>query len=102
MKSKQYAGIGLAAALLLVITAPAFGAGYMKYDGVKGESSETQQAPAGQDVTSGDTEQKTGLLLPAVQKVRSTPPQSSDRKAAPATRGSKGKVEANWKVEKGE
>ncbi len=102
MKSGQYAGIGLAAALLLIVTTPVFGAGYMKFDGVDGEARDTQEAPARQGVSSGDTERKTGLLLPAVQKARSPSPQRSDSGAAPAAKGSKGNVEANWKVEKGE
>src|SRR5690606_10891194 len=50
----------------LLITAPAFSAAYMKFDGVNGES--TQPAPA-RTVKAPDGNNQ-ALLLPAVQQVR--------------------------------
>lgn len=84
----------------LALSQPALAAGYLKIGDIKGESTRSdQQKPNNQDVKSGQTDQPAGLLLPAVQQVREAAPRPrpNDSKG-----NKKGKVEASWKVEKGE
>lgn len=84
------------ASVLLVVSiaaaAPAYSAAYMKFDGVKGDSSQNPNPPSG-NVTSSETPKPAGLLVPAVQKVR---------EAANTEGKKKGNVEYEWKVEAGE
>lgn len=95
----------LAIASLIIVTAPAFSAGYIKIDGVEGESHSPAPAPAEKRVAKPE-EQPTALLLPAVQKAQEPSSalllpavQKAQEPAKP--RPTKGKVEASWKVEEG-
>jgi len=80
------------------------GAGYLKIEGIKGESKAAQQEaqPKGTPARKGmqdlkaNNDKKAGLLLPAVQSVREPAGKSSSKAGK-----SKGKVEATWKVEEG-
>jgi len=96
--------LALVMVALLAFASPVFAAGFMKYDGVDGESKKTESGPsATQTLDSGETAKPAGLLLPAVQKVRSSAAKSETDKVDDDDRNSKkGKVEYNWKVEEGE
>jgi hypothetical protein len=85
--------------LLMSFSSAAFSAGYIKFDGVDGESKSSRSAPAAETNKIQDNQTKpAALLLPAVQKVREAASTDSG-----STSGSKkkGKVEASWKVEEG-
>jgi len=75
-------------------------AGFMKYDGVDGESKSSTRPgnphAAGQRVQQPQAKPRS-LLLPAVQKARNAP-----QKPQPAPSNSGGNAETTWKVEKGE
>ena len=90
---KPHLTLGLSILIALSLVSFSHAAGYLKFDGVDGESRRSPSAPAPAkelDKSSPKT-QETGLLLPAVQKVRSG-----------SSGNQKGNVETEFKVEKGE
>ncbi|MFO7603172.1 MAG: hypothetical protein R6X06_05070 [Gammaproteobacteria bacterium] len=79
----------------LVLAAPAYSAGYIKLDGVDGESKPKNQSAPARGIKGNETPKPATLLLPAVQKAR-------EGKADNASKAKKkGNVEYNWKVEEG-
>ncbi|MDT8388639.1 MAG: hypothetical protein RQ736_14125 [Thiogranum sp.] len=79
--------------LLMTLSSGAFSAGYIKFDGVDGESKDTRPAPGAETKKiQPDQDKPAGLLLPAVQKAR---------EASSSTSPEKGKVENTWKIEEG-
>ncbi|WP_101758269.1 hypothetical protein [Oceanicoccus sp. KOV_DT_Chl] len=78
--------------LTIIASQSAFSAGYLKFDGIDGESTEKSGAPSQQTPSAVSSAQKppSALLLPAVQAARE----------AARTKG--GNAETTWKVEKGE
>ncbi|TQV73599.1 hypothetical protein FLL45_12050 [Aliikangiella marina] len=86
--------------------AQASAAAYVKYDGVDGESKDSKPTSKVRQLDKASPK-AAGLLLPAVQKVRSSTIKPSKRKVTrkPAKSQSgkkKGNVEYVWKVEEGE
>ena len=100
MKTRQSASV--AAILALGGSLAVQAAGYMKFDGVDGEAKSAPapqgQPAAGQQRLQQAPQEPRGLLLPAVQKAREAPA----RPSASATEKTRGNVETEWKVEKGE
>lgn len=94
MKTKQIVAATFTT-LLMTLSSTAFSAGYIKFDGVDGESKNSQATPSSETRAIQNTQNKpAALLLPAVQKAREA--------ARPSTSSpKKGKVEADWKVEEG-
>lgn len=81
--------------LLMSLSSAVFSAGYIKFDGVDGESKDTRSSSTETKKIQNNQNKPAALLLPAVQKAR-------EAAARPdSTSPKKGKVEASWKVEEG-
>jgi hypothetical protein len=105
MAMKRYRVFITTALITLCLASSAYSAGYMKIGDIKGESTKETPAPTPtQRVDDGNTTTETGLLVPAVQKVRDRPDSGSQEtgKDQPAPGKKKGNVEYGWKVEEGE
>jgi hypothetical protein len=74
----------LALTITLAVSSPAFSAGYLKYDGVKGETKQKD---------SGTPSKVKGKEQDKARAKTKTPQESKGKK--------KGNVEMNWKVEEG-
>lgn len=90
---------GLTLTIAMVVAGSAHSAGYLKIGDIKGESTRTAPTaptavPDQQQVDSGNGA-KTAMLLPAVQSAREAAKRTESEKR-------KSKIEASYKVEKGQ
>lgn len=97
---KRFNALGIMIMAAFFLAGSAHAAGYMKFDGVKGETTKaaTEPAPA-QRLDSPTEAQPAALLLPAVQKVQAD--DAGQDQGDEAARKKKGNVEYGWKVEEG-
>ena len=70
--------------LLLVIAGQGHSAGYIKIDGIDGESQDKARPTTSKEIkVKKPKEEQAGLLLPAVQKVRASADRKPPRKPEP-------------------
>ncbi len=74
----------LFAGLFLVFAGQGHSAGYLKIEGIDGESKDSKRPSPSQEIkVQKPKEERAGLLLPAVQKVRASDDSKPPRKPAP-------------------